>query len=109
MRRCLLQEAVPLCSTAQCDIGGRYQRSLCSASSLCSVLRTEHSDLMQVPTGQMHEETLLYLVCAQMSLFSKAELGEGNNKHCLLDASLESALIMPRSADVGPHCLEARP
>jgi len=42
------QDALPLCAEAQCDVGGRYRRSLGAAGALCAALRAEHACLLKV-------------------------------------------------------------
>lgn len=49
---CVLQGALPLCATQQCDVTGKFQESIGAAKALCVALRLEHAYLLQVHSAQ---------------------------------------------------------
>jgi hypothetical protein len=44
----IAQGALPLCTTQQCDVTGKFQESIGAAKALCVALRLEHAHLLQV-------------------------------------------------------------
>ena len=47
----MAQGALPLCTTQQCDVTGKFQQSISAAKALCVALRLEHANLLQVRWG----------------------------------------------------------